>query len=139
VVPPAYASLTERIVVDWHTGLAIDGYDPVAFFTQGKPVAGSPDLELRYRGVVWRFCNTGNRAAFAQRPDIYMPQYGGYDPLGIAHGVAVAGDPDVWLIVGERLFLFYNPAQREKFAADAARTIAAANRKWPAVESTLDP
>ena len=136
---PASVGLTQRIVVNWHTGLAIDGYDPVAFFTQGKPVLGKPDLELRYGGVVWRFCNVGNRAAFAGRPDIYMPQYGGYDPLAVARGVAVAGNPDVWLIAGERLFLFYDPAHRAEFAADAARFIAAANRKWPAVEATLDP
>ena len=137
--PAADAGLTERIVVNWHTGLAIDGYDPVAFFTRGKPVLGSPNLELRYGGVIWRFCNIGNRAAFAARPDIYMPQYGGYDPLAVARGVAVAGNPDIWLIVGERLFLFFDPAHRAEFAADATRFLAAAKRKWPAVESTLDP
>jgi hypothetical protein len=57
------AATTERIVVDWHTGLAIGGYDPVAFFTHGKPVAGRPDFELRYGGAVWRFCNVGNKEA----------------------------------------------------------------------------
>ena len=72
---------------------------------------------MRYGGAVWRFCNVGNRAAFAARPDVYMPQYGGYDPLGVARGVAVAGNPNVWLIAGERLFLFYDRSRREKFAA----------------------
>lgn len=139
LAPAARASLTQRIVVDWHSGLAIGGYDPVAFFTDGKPMAGSPDLELRYGGVVWRFCNLGNRAAFAERPDVYMPQYGGYDPVGVARGVAVAGNPDVWAIVGERLFLFYNAAQREKFLSDSARFIAAATRKWPDLMRSLDP
>ena len=104
--------------------MAIGGYDPVAYFTDGKPMAGSADLELRYGGVVWRFCNVGNRAAFAEQPDVYMPQYGGYDPVGVARGVAVAGNPDVWTIAGERLFLFYDGAQRERFLADPARFIA---------------
>ncbi len=81
-VSRAAAAVTERIVVDWHTGLAISGYDPVAFFTDGKPTAGSADgkptagsaeLEMRYGGAIWRFCNPGNRAAFAARPDVYMP------------------------------------------------------------------
>jgi len=135
----ARAGLTQRIVVDWHSGLAIGGYDPVAYFTDGKPVAGSPDLELRYGGVIWRFFNLGNRAAFAGHPDVYMPQYGGYDPVSVARGVAVAGDPDVWIIAGERLFLFYNGAQREKFLADSARFIALSKRKWPEVMQTLDP
>ena len=139
LVPPAFAGLTQRVVVDWHSGLAIGGYDPVAFFTDGKPMAGSGKLELRYGGAVWRFCNAGNRAAFAERPDVYMPQYGGYDPVGVARGVAVPGSPDVWTIAGERLFLFYNAAQREKFLADSARFIATSRRKWPDLIRGLDP
>ncbi|MGB6535748.1 MAG: YHS domain-containing (seleno)protein [Xanthobacteraceae bacterium] len=135
---PARA-LSGRIVADWHSGLAIGGYDPVAYFTDGKPLAGSPEIELRYGGVVWRFCNVGNRAAFAERPDVYMPQYGGYDPTGVARGVAVAGNPDLWTIASERLFLFYNPAQREKFLADPARLTAIAGRKWPLLLRSLNP
>jgi hypothetical protein len=132
-------SLTQRIVVDWHSGLAISGYDPVAYFTDGKPMAGSPGFELRYGGVVWRFCNIGNRAAFAARPDVYMPQYGGYDPVGVARGLAVAGDPELWTIVGERLFLFHDDAERKKFLANSVRFLALSRREWPEVMVTLDP
>jgi len=137
--PVRHAASTERIVVAWHTGLAIDGYDPVAFYTDGKPVLGSPDFELSYGGAVWRFCNVGNRAAFAARPDVYMPRFGGYDPVGVAHGLAVAGNPSVWLISGERLFLFYDRSRLETFAADAERITSAADRKWPEVLRTLSP
>jgi len=137
--PTTRAVATEQIVVDWHSGLAISGYDPVAFFTDGKPMTGSAELELRYGGAVWRFANVGNRAAFVARPDIYMPQYGGYDPVGVARGVAVAGNPNVWLIAGERLFLFYDVAGRERFAADPSRVIGSADRKWPEVRNTLTP
>jgi len=145
VAPPAAelssarAATTERIVVDWHTGLAIDGYDPVAYFTDGKPLAGSADFELRYGGAVWRFRNIGNREAFVARPDVYMPQFGGYDPLGIAHGAAVAGNPLLWRINGERLFLFYDGARAGTFDADPARAIAAAERQWPQVKRALSP
>lgn len=131
--------MTERIVVDWHTGLAIAGYDPVAFFTDREPVAGSAALELQYGGAAWRFANIGNRDAFAADPDAYMPQYGGYDPLGIAHGVAVASNSRLWLISGERLFLFYDSARLNRFASDPARFIAAADRKWPEVVRSLGP
>ena len=137
--PTSRASATERIVVDWHTGLAISGYDPVAFFTDGKPMTGNADCELRYGGAVWRFANVGNRAAFAAQPEVYMPRYGGYDPLGVARGVAVAGNPNVWLIAGERLFLFYDGARRDKFAADPDRAIGSADRKWPEVLRGLTP
>jgi hypothetical protein len=57
VAPASRAATTETLVVDRHTGLAIGGYDPVAFYTDGQPVSGSPDFELEYAGAVWRFCN----------------------------------------------------------------------------------
>ena len=135
----ARAAVTERIVVDWYTGLAIGGYDPVAYFTDGKPQAGSGEFELQFAGAVWRFLNPGNRAAFAGRPDVYMPQFGGYDPTGVARGVAASGKANIWLIVGQRLFLFYDQAGLEKFAADPARVFAAAQRQWPSVLNTLSP
>jgi len=137
--PAAVAATTERLVVDWHTGLAIGGYDPVAFFTDGRPVAGSANFELRYGGAIWRFRNVGNRDAFAAQPDIYMPKFGGYDPIGVTRGVAVAGNPNVWLISGERLYLFYDRARLEKFAGDADRLSAEAERKWPDVRRALSP
>jgi hypothetical protein len=137
--PISQAIATEQIVVDWHTGLAISGYDPVAFFTDGKAMAGSADFELRYGGAMWRFSNPGNRDAFTARPDVYMPQYGGYDPLGVARGVAVAGNPTLWIIAGERLFLFYDGARRDTFAADPDRVSGSADRKWPEVLRTLSP
>jgi hypothetical protein len=137
--PVSIAATTELIVVDWHTGLAISGYDPVAFFTDGKPTAGHADFELRYGGAIWRFCNVGNREAFAARPDIYMPQFGGYDPTGVARGVAVSGNPNVWLVAGQRLFLFYDRAGLDKFTADRERLTVEAERKWPAVVRALSP
>jgi hypothetical protein len=139
VAPASRAATTETLVIDRHTGLAIGGYDPVAFYTDGKPVAGSPDFELAYDGAVWRFRNIGNREAFSARPDIYMPKFGGYDPVGIAHGVAVAGNPSVWAIVGGQLFLFYDRDRLAAFAPDARRITSAAERKWPDVLRTLSP
>jgi YHS domain-containing protein len=122
-----------------HRGLALGGYDPVAFYTDGKPLPGSPEFELQYGGAVWRFCNFGNRAAFAERPDVYMPKFGGYDPVGVARGVEVAGRPDVWLISDGRLFLFYDSHRLETFAADPERFSSAAERKWPEILRTLSP
>jgi hypothetical protein len=137
--PASVAATTERLVVDWHTGLAIAGYDPVAFFTDGRPLPGNADFELRYGGATWRFRNVGNREAFAAQPDIYLPKFGGYDPIGVGRGIAVAGNPNVWLITGERLYLFYDRARLEKFAADSGRLTAEAERKWPEVKRALSP
>jgi hypothetical protein len=137
VAPEAPCATTERIVVDRFTGLAIGGYDPVAFYTDGKAIPGDPTLEYSYAGAIWRFANVGNREAFTARPDVYMPQFGGYDPLGIAHGVALAGSPLLWLISGGRLFLFYDDKRLAAFAADPERIGGAADRKWPDVVRTL--
>lgn len=137
--PASVAATTERLVVDWHTGLAIGGYDPVAFFTDGRPTAGSANFELRYAGAIWRFRNVGNREAFAAQPDVYMPKFGGYDPIGVTRGVAVAGNPNAWLIAGERLYLFYDRGRLAKFVTDADRLSAEAERKWPDVMRALSP
>lgn len=137
LVGPSRAAVTERVVTDIHTGIALDGYDPVAYFTDAQAKVGRPEFEYRFRGVVWQFSNEGNRGAFAAHAEIYVPRFGGYDPVAIARGVAVAGNPTVWCIWGERLYLFYRPKDRDSFAADAASAIAAAEAKWPEVRQGL--
>jgi len=135
--PALRAATTERIVVDRHTGLAIYGIDPVAYFTERKPVAGREEFEHRFAGAVWRFDNEGNRAAFIAHPSVYMPRYGGYDPVGIARGVSTAGYPDLWVVYGERLYLFYTAEARQTFIGDPAVVIASASARWAEVRSEL--
>jgi len=135
--PALRAATTERIVVDRHTGLAIYGIDPVAYFTERKPVAGREEFEHRFAGAVWRFDNEGNRAAFIAHPSVYMPRYGGYDPVGIARGVSTAGYPDLWVVYDERLYLFYTAEARQTFIGDPAVVIASASARWAEVRSEL--
>jgi hypothetical protein len=73
----ALASTTERVVVNRYSGLAIQGFDPVAFFTDSIAVQGVPDFEASDSGAVWRFRNEGNRASFVAHPEVYGPQFGG--------------------------------------------------------------
>jgi YHS domain-containing protein len=134
---PMRAATTEMVVTNRHTGLAVDGYDPVAYFTEAAPKSGRAELEARVGGATWRFANEGNRAAFAAAPDVYMPRFGGYDPIALARGAAAAGHPELWLVVGQRLYLFYSEAAREAFAADPEDAIEAAERHWPEVQRTL--
>lgn len=141
-VPPspasrAWASTSQRIVSDHYTGLAIDGFDPVAYFVARKPVRGLPEWELRREGVVWRFQSEGNRAQFQADPGVYQPQYGGYDPVEVASGKAVAGRPELWVISGERLFLFSNAATREDFLARTEFFYGKAEKAWPDLRQTL--
>lgn len=135
----ALAATTERIVVDRHTGLAISGFDPVAYFTDAVPRMGVENHELSSFGVTWRFRNEGNMAAFAADPEIYAPQFGGYDAVAIARGVAAAGHPQLWLIHRKRLYLFQSAETRERFTADPDAVHALAAERWPDVERNLVP
>jgi hypothetical protein len=138
-VLPVSAAMTERVVVDPQSGLAMNGYDPVSYFTDATPLFGRPDQESRYAGVLWRFRNEGNKAAFMADPEIYMPRYGGYDPIALGRGIAVAGNPLLWAMVGERLYFFHNEVARERFIADPNEAILHADNKWPTVVSGLIP
>jgi hypothetical protein len=133
------AATTERVVMDRRTGLAIHGFDPVAYFTNAAAALGRADLELTYGGAVWRFRNDGNRAAFASHPDIYKPQFGGYDPIVLAHAVATPGHPQLWLIAENRLYLFHTREARDAFAADPHRAVRVAQAEWPGVLRSLVP
>jgi hypothetical protein len=133
------AATTERLVVDPRTGLAIHGFDPVAYFTDSTPSTGQADLELPYGGAVWRFRSAGNRAAFAAHPDIYMPQFGGYDPVVLARGVTVPGHPGLWLIVGDRLYMFNTQEARDAFAADPGMATIVAQVSWRTLRPGLVP
>ena len=133
----ARAATTERLVADRFTGLAISGVDPVGYFTDARPLAGRPEFEAAAAGAIWRFRNEGNRAVLLGHPEVYGPQFGGYDPIDIARGVAVAGDPRFWLISAQRLFLFGRAESRDAFAADPARLAAEAKRRWPSLRETL--
>jgi hypothetical protein len=138
-VAPVGAQTTERIVSDRHTGLAIGGFDPVAYFIDGEALVGRGTQEFRHGGVVWRFRNPGNRAVFMQTPDLYMPVHGGYDPTAVARGTAVPGNPTLWVIAAGRLYLFYTVEARDQFLAAPDKAIAAAEAQWPQVMDRLVP
>ena len=131
------AATTERVVTDRNTGLAIYGVDPVAYFTDKRPIVGRAEFEFRFAGAIWRFHNEGNRAAFVADPGIYMPRFGGYDPVGIARGISTPGFPQLWTIAKDRLYLFYSEQARAAFLADPGAAIAAAEARWPQVVEDL--
>ncbi|HEX2364813.1 MAG TPA: YHS domain-containing (seleno)protein [Bradyrhizobium sp.] len=135
--PGALAATTERIVVNRFSGLAIEGFDPVAYFIRNEPMLGLPDFEAAQAGAVWRFRNEGNRASFVAHPEIYGPQFGGYDPVDVARGVALAGNPRFFAVVRQRLYLFGIEAHRDAFATDPGHYLPEARERWPALEDTL--
>ncbi|MET0278569.1 MAG: YHS domain-containing (seleno)protein [Pseudorhodoplanes sp.] len=138
-VPSVEAATTEQIVVDRNTGLAIYGFDPVSYFTDAKAQAGHAELELNHGGAAWRFRNEGNRAAFAEHPEIYMPRYGGHDPVAIGRGIARPGHPDFWAIHDKKLYLFYSEDAKIEFELDPQVAILQAEANWSHVRDTLTP
>jgi hypothetical protein len=136
-LPQAEASTTERVVVNRFSGLAIEGFDPVAYFTDAQAMLGREEFEASQAGAVWRFRNAGNRASFVAHPEIYGPQFGGYDPIDLARGVTVAGNPRFWLVVGQRLYLFSREKSRDAFAASPAGVLRNATQRWPGLQQSL--
>jgi hypothetical protein len=131
------AATTERVVVNRFSGVAIEGFDPVVYFLDGKPGLGSAEFEATQAGAVWRFQNEGNRASFLAHPEVYGPQFGGYDPTDVARGVAIAGNPRFFVISAQRLYLFSLEANRDAFAADPGRFLDEARKRWSALQDGL--
>jgi hypothetical protein len=133
----ALAATTERIVTNRFSGLAIEGYDPLAYFVDGRPETGLPEFEAAQGGAVWRFRNEGNRASFIAHPEVYGPQFGGYDPVDLARGITVAGNPLFWVVTGQRLYLFAREDNRDSFAANPQAFLPQATSRWPQLEEQL--
>lgn len=139
LTPPSRAATTELVISDRLTGVALYGFDPVTYFVDGEAREGLPAFELSYAGLVWRFRNEGNRAAFAAHPSDYMPRFGGYDPLGVARGVPASGYPSLFAVHANRLVLFMSEENRKAFLASPNETLEAAEAAWPKVAQKLVP
>lgn len=113
--------------------LAVSGYDPVAYFTDGKPVEGKSDFEFEWQGATWRFANAKNLEAFKADPAVYAPQYGGYCAWAVSQGYTASSDPQAWKIVGKKLYLNYSKDVQSKWEKDPAGNIVKADKNWPAV------
>ncbi|MEM1316419.1 MAG: YHS domain-containing (seleno)protein [Pseudomonadota bacterium] len=130
-VAPALAE-EDKVFTNWR-GHAIRGYDPVAYFTEGRPVEGSSDHELEHDGATWRFASAENLARFQADPAAYAPQYGGYCAWAVAQGKTASIDPEAWKIVDGKLYLNYNASIQERWEADIPGFIEAADANWPSV------
>lgn len=114
-------------------GTAIDGTDPVAYFTEGRPVEGSSEYSHEWNGATWRFASAENKALFVANPEKYAPQYGGYCAWAVSQGYTASTEPENWSIVDGKLYLNYSADVQKKWSKDKAGFIAKANRNWPGV------
>ena len=133
---PELPSLGETMQRDNHTGLALSGFDPVAYFLSDAAMPGLPAYELMHDGAVWRFASAANRDAFREAPEVYTPRFGGFDASGVADGRAVDADPHRFAVIGAKLYFFRNDENRRRFLAEAALQ-AKAQQRWPAVATSI--
>lgn len=122
--------------------LSISGYDPVAYFTDGKPVPGKAEFEQLWHRLRWRFASEAHREMFAKDPDHYAPQYDGYCAMGasdedVAHKDTV--DPNAWAIVDGKLYLVHNEYWLQVWQENVADHIKQANRDWEVVKNLAGP
>jgi hypothetical protein len=110
--------------------LAIKGYDPVAYFSPGKPMPGSAEITYDWDGARWRFADAAHRELFQGNPDLYAPQYGGYCMLGMAAGNRGDINPEVWAIVDGKLYLTSDQESMDEWRRDQAANIARADQNW---------
>lgn len=149
-VPARAESLVTAIVTDPLTGVAIEGYDPITYFTESEPRPGLPDHEYYWGGVPWYFVSAANRDVFIRAPEVYAPQYGGHCEMSLARGYLSDGKPQLYVIEQMKLYLFYSAANREAFLIAKAEALEQAARNWtelskeligqqPEISAGLDP
>ncbi len=114
---------------------AIDGYDPVSYFADGKAERGSPDFTAEWNGVTWRFTSAAHRDDFAKNPEKYAPQYGGFCALGLAHGGDVPTNPEAWTIWDGKLYLNMIKEVSITWRYNPDKLIERADLKWLALNA----
>lgn len=112
------------------SGVAIDGHDPVAYFTMSKAVRGEQAITANYGGATYQFSSQENKALFEADPAKYAPQYGGYCAYGASQGYNAPVEADKFTIVDDKLYLNYNGRVQSTWRKDTARFITKADAYW---------
>lgn len=128
---PAFAAKPSVFV--GKNGYAINGYDPVAYFTMEKPIEGSTDHTAMHNGATFLFANAENKAMFEGDPERFAPQFGGYCAYAVSKSATAKTEPDAWTVVDDKLYLNFNTEVRALWKQDIPGNIERANKNWPDV------
>lgn len=117
-------------------GIAIRGYDPVAFFEESRPVEGETDYSYEWKGATWLFSSAENLEAFKADPEKYAPQFGGYCAYGASDGEGhkAPTETDTWSIIDDKLYFNYNLKVKERWEENREERIQDANENWPKIK-----
>jgi YHS domain-containing protein len=130
LLPALAASLADPVNKNY-SGVAIKGYDAVAYFTDSKPVKGLPRFSHQWSGATWQFASAAHRDEFAKSPQKYAPQYGGYCAYGVSQNHIVQIDPEAWTVLDGKLYLNYSQDVKRTWSKDTAKYLEQADAKWP--------
>lgn len=114
-------------------GRALRGYDPVSYFNNDQPQLGSQSHQFEWDGAVWHFESAANRDAFAAHPEQYAPSNGGFCTFGVVLSKKFDGDPSVWTLYKDRLYVFLNEEVKAKFLQDKAGNLTKVKAIWPTI------
>ena len=128
----AHPALAREPEIYQEGGIAIDGSDPVAYFTTNGPVAGG-NVTVQYKGATWRFADQASADAFAATPTAYEPAFGGYCAFAASRGYLAPTTPEAWTIYEDRLYLNANLRARELWLEDVPGNIAKGEANWPGI------
>lgn len=118
-------------------GFAIGGFDPIAYFEQGKPRLGKTEYQGSWHGTSWRFETDGNRRIFAKSPSIYAPKYAGHDPYALSQGIIAEGAPIIWSVINGQLFLFQNTVNKYLWSENYKKITRKTRENWAALSVDL--
>ena len=113
--------------------VAINGYDPVAYFTEAQPRRGQKEHSLDWNGATWRFASAENKELFSANPERYAPQFGGYCAYAVSRGYTASTAPEAWTVHNGKLYLNYSLSVRDTWDQDRERNITRGNANWPGV------
>ena len=134
----AHAETSPVAPVNSADGVALKGYDPVAYFTAGKPTPGMDEYTLRWKGVTYRFASAENRERFTAEPEQYAPQYGGYCAYAMSINRIADIDPARWTIVDGKLYLNNNLLSQTLWSVSTRGKIGSADQHWAIFPKTAD-
>lgn len=134
----SYAETTVSVIDANDDGVAIQGYDVVAYFIDQAPKKGTPDFKVDYAGSEWHFENQANLDLFVENPEKYIPQYGGHCAFATANNFLVSGDPKRWKIVDDKLYLNNNLFVHKLWKGNIPTNISAADNNWPSLYQKLE-
>lgn len=125
-----FAPLTPAMAQDW----ALGGFDPVGYRAEGRALPGLPDISTMWKGMIWHFASVENRARFEADPRAYAPGLNGFCPVALADGRREPGDPQHFVIVGERVYLLRSAEDQRRFMQDPRGILMEARKVWASLQ-----